>query len=208
MAKPNIGLLKQQYGKIYSVSIRGVDYIFRSLTFAEFDEASSANSDEWSAADAEEGLVLKAVLWPEETDFDTLPAGVVTTLANEILDVSGFTDPKGAKASLDEKREQAAYVRNIMKAFVLAAMPTYTEEQLDQYNFEQLAAKVALAEKVLEIQKAVANPNIDNITLLINDPDEEQEQAEEAVEHFNKTRQPGTATAQDPIAARLHGALG
>lgn len=195
---------KQDYGQVYSVTDRGDEYVFRALTYREFDIVVRTSPE--SSAEAEEEVVNQGLLYPEELP-PRAPAGLVTSLAERIMEVSGFGSPKRMKAVLEQKRVAASSdLRTLMKAFIMASMPIYTEEELDDYTFDQLAWKLALAEQVLKVQQS--SIGIENeIKLDIIDPEEEEEKAAQERQLHAVAKKEGTAGFNDPIAARLHQAL-
>lgn len=196
---------KSTWGSIFAVEIRGQEYIFRAATFGEYKDATTQRED-WSSAEAEDKLVAACLLYPKE-NFDRLPAGVITALAEEIIVVSGVGDPRHAKGVIEAKREEALGVEYLMKAFIIATMPTYNDADLDNYTFEQLAMKVALAEKILEVKRGNYLSKIP-VTLEIIDPEEEAARLEaERTKHATQQK-PGQAGFDDPIARKLHQALG
>lgn len=195
---------KSQWGAIYTAEIRGKEFVFRAATFAEHREATRPRSD-WSSADAEDKLVQACLLYPTE-DFDRLPAGIITSLAEEIVNVSGLGDPQHAKGVIEAQREVVQGVEYLMKAFVIATMPTYTDDQLDHCTFQQLALKVALAEQIIKVQQAVMTQG--EITLDIIDPEEEAARQEAERTKHATGKKSGQAGFDDPIARKLHQALG
>ena len=186
---------KRKYSDIYQVEIGGTKIIFRALTFLEFDELSIAE-DYTSSVDSEEEIVKTALLYPEFDELGTLGAGVVSSLAEEIIEESCFFDVKKSAAKLEEQRESISDIRNLMKAFVLAAMPVYKEEELDRQTFVQLSHKVALSEQILEMnfysQRGVFSEEAKPPVLVLIDPEEEV----------------AKKAGMDPIAEKLHQAFG
>lgn len=107
---------------------------------------------------------------------------------------------------MEEKRINASQVRSLMKAFVLATIYTETPDSLDELTFSQLAEKVALSEKIIEIKQSINGIQPTNITLALIDPEEEEQKRQEAIEKFEKSRKEGEARIDDPIAHKLWGA--
>jgi len=107
---------------------------------------------------------------------------------------------------MEEKRINASQVRSLMKAFVLATIYTETPDSLDELTFSQLAEKVALSEKIIEIKQSINGIQPTNITLALIDPEEEEQKRQEAIEKFEKARKEGEARIDDPIAHKLWGA--
>lgn len=175
------------------------------MTFAEFDRISEHQNAGESNEDIEELIIKSAVIYPDDLNLDKYPAGMISALAEEILSESGFADPSKAKSVLDQKRADAAQVRSLMKAFVLATITSYTPEDLDNLTYPKLAEKVALSEKIIEIQQAILAIEPTNVSLKLIDPQEETEKVKQKVENYNKSRKDGEAKYEDPIAQKLWG---
>jgi hypothetical protein len=126
-------------------------------------------------------------------------------LAQQIVDFSGFYSAKIAKNILDNKRQQANQVRSLMKAFVLATINSYSPEDLDEMTFSQLAEKVALSEKIIEIQQGINGVQSTNLTLQLIDPEEEELKQKASAARHNLSKKQGEATYEDPIAQKLWG---
>ena len=149
--------------------------------------------------------MLSSIVYPEDFDISHIPPGAVSSLCEEIIEFSGFSSPRVAKKILDQKREKASSVRSLMKAFVLATIHTYTPEFLDDLTYSQLAERVALAEKIIEIQQATAGMESTNVTLALIDPEEERQREAEKAARYNASRKEGEAAYEDPIARKLMG---
>lgn len=198
--------IKNKYGSVFQTSIRKQEVVFRELTFAEYDKiAEYQKSFDHSSADVEELIIKFAVVYPENLDLDSYPPGIVSSLAEEILEESGFSSAKRAKAILEKMRRQAAEVRNLMKAFVLATMPKYSPEDLDNMTFSKLAENVALAEKIIEIQQGINGIAPTDLSLQLIDPEEEVQKEKDFANRFNASRKEGEAKFEDPIARKLWG---
>lgn len=131
--------------------------------------------------------------------------GAVSGLSEKILEFSGFSSPKKTKQILDEKREQASHVRGLMKAFILATIHTDTPEHLDSLTYSQLAARVALAEKIIEVKQAILGIESTNVNLQIIDPEEEMQKQQQSAARHNASKSEGAAGYNDPIAQKLWG---
>jgi len=201
--------LKNKYGKLYSVSIKGIDFIFRELTFKEYNGILYHQEyDSLSSADIEDLIISCAVVEPENFDISKIPAGTVSILAQEILDLSGFFTPKIAKSILDQKRIESNDVKNLMKAFVLATITSYSPEDLENMTFSQLAEKVALSERIIEIRQGMNGIEPTGISLSLIDPEEEILKEKDRAKRHNESKLPGAAEYDDPIAKKLWGASG
>lgn len=186
---------KEQYGPIYQVD----EFIFRAVTLRE---SGSIFLSKLSPIEKEEQLVKSAVLWPEDFDVDFAPAGVVSAIAEEVRNASGLGSPKAAKDLLDQLRENTSgSIFSLMKAIVIAAMPTYSEEQLEGLTFPKLLEKVVMAEEVLRVHQATMTGG--EVLLDLIDPEEEALKEEQLATHKNALRKPGQAVHGDPIAQKL-----
>ena len=132
---------------------------------------------------------------------------MVSSIAQEVLDASGFQSARVAKRILDSKREIAGEVRTLMKAFVLATISTYSPEDLDNMTFSQLSERVALAEKIIEIKQNINGIESTNIKLELIDPQEEVEKERIKATNYNASRKQGEAAYEDPVARKLWGGM-
>lgn len=198
---------KSIYGHVYSVTIKGIDVFFRELTFKEYDQIIYNREIEGSSsADLEDLIIEKAIIYPENFDLNKISPGAVTSLAKEILDMSGFSSVKQAKHVLEEKRQEVEEVKNLMKAFVLAAMDGYTLDDLENMTFSKLAEKVAIAEKVIDIKQAINGIESTNIRIQLIDPEEEELKQKISAARHDASKPQGAAGFNDPIAQKLWGA--
>lgn len=198
--------LKKTYGNIYSVTVKGTDVVFRELTFAEFNQIQYYQDlDGYSSADVEDLILSMAIVYPSDFDLNKIPPGAVSSLAQDILDLSGFFSPSLAKNVLESKRLEINEVKNLMKAFVLATITSYSVDELDEMTFSQLAEKVALSEKIIEIKQAINGVQPSNISLQLIDPEEEIEKEKSKAARHNASKMPGAAKYEDPIAKKLWG---
>lgn len=198
--------LKSKYGNIYSVSIKGRDVVFRELTFKEYNKILYLQGlDGFSSADIEDLILSFAIVYPEQFDVMSIPPGIVSSLSQEILDISGFFTVSLAKSILEQKRYEATEVKNLMKAFVLATISTYTPEDLEDMTFSELAEKVALSEKIIEIKQSMNGLEPSNLSLQLIDPEEEKEKEKVKAARHNLSKKEGEAAYEDPIARKLWG---
>lgn len=198
--------LKKKYGNLYSVDIKNSDVVFRELTFREYDLIMYYQElEDYSYADVEDLVLEYAIVYPDNFDLNKIPAGLVTTLAQNILELSGFFSVKIAKRILEDKRIQMTEVRNLMKAFVISAMPSYISDTLDEMTFSELAEKVALSEKIIELKQSTYGIQSNNLKLELIDPEEESLKQEKVKEVHNKAKPQGAAGIDDPVAQKLWG---
>jgi hypothetical protein len=198
--------LKRKYGNIYSVEIKNITLVFRELTFKEYNQVLYYQElDDSSSADLEDIILQFAIVYPENFDINRIPPGNVSTLSEDILELSGITSARVAKQVLENKRSEATEVKNLMKAFVLATISSYSPDQLEEMTFSQLAEKVALAEKIIEIKQGINGIESTNLTLQLIDPEEELEKQRTSAARHNLSKKEGEAVYEDPIAQKLWG---
>lgn len=196
--------LKQKHGPLFATSVKGIDLLFRELTFEEFDKISKIqDGGNFSSADAEDKILEYTLVYPDANALNRIPAGAVSSLSQEILDASGFASARTAKRILEEKRAAAGEVRSLMKAFVLATIHAYKPEDLDKMSFSELAEKVALAEKIIEITQTMNGMQPSEMKLDLIDPEEEAEKERMRAANYNASRKQGEAAYEDPVARKL-----
>lgn len=194
---------KLKYDEVFQVQAGDTIFVFRALTFKEFDDMAVAVEHK-SVADLEDLIVQRAVLWPENIDWDYKSPGLITSLAEEINSVSCFgSDVSRSKEVLNEWRMKVSGTRGEMMTFVLFALQQYKVEDLEDLTFYQLAKLVAYAEKAIYLRQISEGVEIrEPIRLVLYSPEE--------IEMMNqqKISDGGTATRGDPIAQRLMEAMG
>lgn len=154
---------QKEYKYIYSIEIASQQYVYRALTLSEINEID--NNPDISSADVEDIYVQTAVLYPQDFDINRLKAGHVTQLAEEIMKISGITDPVFITSSLDQDREEMTNAINMMKVFIISAMPTYNDEYLDSLTVRELIFKTALAEQILTLNQQIQGIQTEGVKL-------------------------------------------
>lgn len=195
---------KKEFKEVFSITAKGQLYYFRSLRVAEL-EALPLGKDGVGALDVEDLVLGLGILWPTAIEFDSIPAGIASTISEEILTASGFSSPKVAKEFLEGEKAKTDDLFILMKAYIIAAMPAYKEDDFDHLTFRELARKVALAEKVLEVHQA--SYQSESVTLDLIDPEEELEEEQKKARKHNSMKTDGHASYDDPVARKLHQAL-
>lgn len=100
--KADISNEKTKGNMVYSIELNKMVYVYRSINRKEYRLIQQAlatrvtdNKEEVLRDDGEEDLVFKALLNPKflsKTELSSLPAGIVTKLAELIMKASGFGD--------------------------------------------------------------------------------------------------------------------
>ena len=190
----DIARWKSEFGEVFSIG----GFIFRPLKVSE--HKTLIQHKEWDPAESEDYIVDAALLYPEFSDLET-KAGLISSLAEEILNISCYgSDISFAINAMNQARSSVDQVINLMKVFIIAGMPAYSDESLDGYNFFQLANKVAMAEKIINVRQG-------GVSLELVDPAEEAEKEKERMVRELATKKAGQATSTDPIAQKLRSGL-
>lgn len=142
---------KSKYGKVFSVDTNSEEFIFRPLTKKEVSTFSEKAKYQ-NTAELEEEVILTCVIWPEEINFDEHSAGFVSSLCAEIRECSGYEDTEIFESILETARDNANKVTNLMKAFIIAAMPKFNPSDIEELSLYKTIEYFALAEKILELQ--------------------------------------------------------
>lgn len=168
---------KIKYREIYKVSIGGKEYHFRALTLKEIEDIDLIGAEEGSG-ELEDFYVSTATLDPPGIDLDSIKPGYVSALANEIEAVSGLGEVNFIIHWLNTERQSAETdIIIMMKAFILAAIPNTSYEELDNMIVKDLIKRVIVAEKVLTIQQEVSGIQGAGVQFSITLQGEEEKEA-------------------------------
>ena len=89
---------KTKYGEVYMLNVAGDDYYYRPLKRAEYK--TILQTPEASPSFREEQIVQRCIIHPaiDPASMSALKAGVITTLTDYVMLVSGFgTDSEPVK---------------------------------------------------------------------------------------------------------------
>ena len=192
-----IAAWKTEHNEVFSAHLGGKDYIFRAVTFAEYE--STLDGPDWSSADAEDELVRIAVLWPQDVDPAKMSAGAVSSLASSISAESGFNNAYRTIALLEEWRTKYSGLRGQMDAVIMTGLPNLDPKSLRHMTMYEKAEMCVLAENVINMRlQANGVPDAD-FKLEVYTPEEI------AAMNAQKISDDGNATVSDPIAQKLLG---
>lgn len=150
---------KQRYGKVFAAEDMGTVFYFRPMTNADLKLIRNL-TNRLSSFELEEMLIDRCVIWPLNHDYDLHSAGFVSSLCDEIRENSAFDDPDRFLELIDEARNAATKVTILIKAMIIAAMPTVSSDDIDNMSLYKLTETLALAERVLEIQRLESPPKL------------------------------------------------
>jgi len=188
--------LKEKHPHVYAVKTAGGIFAVRPLVWNEFLLAQEKVQREVLP---ELFIVKSALLWPEEIPGDA-PAGIISTLAASILDISGFQNPVALDAAMAmADYELATDPSYTMIMLICKAFPAYKPEDLFNMPFLDLVQRFKMAEKMLGLdqveqqpvkrqRRVSAAPPIEDSEVAVFGPDEEF--IPEVVSSPNTTRDP------------------
>ncbi len=134
---------------MYSTVADGKTVVFRPLTWQEQHSLVEGATEDCEQAD---NIVETCLLYP---DYDSLiedfDAGVVETLATEIVNASGFSSVEAFNEGLIWAREETKKVEYEVIAAICKAFPAYTPEAVYDLQFLDIMVRLAIAEKILGI---------------------------------------------------------
>lgn len=92
MTQEQIQEAKLKYGKIFKLTINGIEWYYRAMSRPEFKEYTSEQIGEnKTQLDLEDLVFIKCNL-NGLTTVDSIPAGVVSLVADAIMKATGFTE--------------------------------------------------------------------------------------------------------------------
>lgn len=139
--------LRARFDHTYSVEREGVEFIFRPLTWDEHRILVERGGEDPEQADT---IVRTVLLYPAYKDVvDTVDAGVIESLATEIVGVSGFSSVEAFNQGLEWAREEVNKVEFEVVGAICKAFPAYKPEDVYAMSFLDLMVRLAMAEKVL-----------------------------------------------------------
>lgn len=198
--KRDIAGWRHEYGRVFTATVRGEDWYFRPLAVGEYEEVLALEYD--PTCDSESLVVEKTLLHPSFELAESRPAGVITTLAGEILSSSGFANAEVLQSYLDEHRQHIeASVIEMMYATIIAAMPMNSIEELRKLTLDSLLYRVAMAERVIAIHQTSVQSEV---YFVLGVPGGEEEASQQAdTQSESEPWMPGQVRQGDPIAEKL-----
>jgi hypothetical protein len=167
---------KKEYRHIYTVELGEQQFVYRALTVEEINQIDDISGG--SSVEMEDLYVQTAILYPQNFDINTVKAGYVTQLAEEVMRVSGLIDPDFINSALQEERETVSNLINMMKIFIISAMPTYNDEFLDTLTIRELISKTVLAEQILTLNQQIHGIATEGVKLELNSEEKQPSQKE------------------------------
>lgn len=159
----DLAALKRDYRFIFCTQIAGMMIYWRPLTLREHDIYHKLTLLELvPIGKLQDKIFREIVLDPSIIDaMNTSPPGVVASIANAALAVSGNLlqdedDMDRMNFDLDSMREavsESPYEQFVM--LVCRAFPTYTPSDLEQLEYQELLRLVIMAEQIVGLEDPI-----------------------------------------------------
>lgn len=128
------------------------DFIFRLLTFSEFDTFSKIAR----LGDVSDLVVRTTLLYPREpwdkNPIQRVEAGFFEEVAGMIIDSSGFENKKGMFAGLGEGRTLSNTIYGAAQMFICKAFPGVTPELIGRMTMPEMFRYLAMSEQMLSVE--------------------------------------------------------
>lgn len=155
MIYENIVGLRRRYGDHWATSFpNDLNIPWRQLTLQEFiDFQNQLASGKYTLADIEDEIFCLTVLDKTfTTNIDILPAGMVSSVVAQVLQVSGSGIPEQISADLNLAREQVGSFFYSAVTLICSVFPAYKPEDVLSLNYDVFLMRLAMAEaRLLEL---------------------------------------------------------
>ncbi len=151
---------RKRYGSNWLTSFGNFDIPWRQLTLQEYlDYNNLFATGQLNTSDIEDEIFNKIVLEDLYRDnIDILPAGVVTSIVAQTLEVSGTLLPERIQEDLNLARAQVQDFVSSAVLLICSVFPAYKPEDIFNLNWETFMKRLALAEKRLLELKVLGEP--------------------------------------------------
>lgn len=138
---------------IYFLNVRGLEFIFRPLTFDEYTTIKDLEGYLDGAA-VNDTICIMCLVYcsdqaPGEYVSNCKHAFDVDHIAQHILNMSGFDSQDMFMAILTEKRKEASQLRSLLEIYICSAFHTLSPVDLKRMTLEELLELFAKAEEAL-----------------------------------------------------------
>jgi hypothetical protein len=143
---------RKRYGDNWlTIFPESLEIPWRQLTLQEFlDYDSLFRSGRYTAVEVEDEIFCTAVLNSTYIEnIDILPAGVVSVVASQILEISGVQSPEQITQDLNLARDQVQDFISSALTLICSVFPAYTPEAVLALNYQNFMRRLAMAERRL-----------------------------------------------------------
>lgn len=145
-------LLKAEGQKvIYYINVKGLDVLFRPLTFEENNVILDLE-EHVDGATINDTIVRMTTLYFEEdleTWLATCNGFLPDHFAEKVLRVSGFNSSDALLKTINEKREEASQLESLIECYICAAFHTLTPDLCKQMTLDEQLSLLSKAETII-----------------------------------------------------------
>lgn len=174
----DLAFFKEMYRgcKIVYALFGDKEFVFKSLGRKEYQNIIELTSNEHELEDA---ICQTALVYPDDYDFAYSPmAGISTSIAPTIIEVSGFTSLDSVIEMYEDSKRKASIFDQQCMALIKMAFPEYNFEEMEEWTWEKLMDITAKAEFIVQLQ----GHNIQ----MVNRKDEVEEEAANEQDEVNQ----------------------
>jgi len=137
---------KLLYGEIYSASSDGVTFIYRRLNIEEF-----CNLELYEPGEKQETYILNSCILTTipVIDFELILPGTSTSLVNEILLKSSWSDPEMLKKHINNGRMNSNAAALQMVAMICKSFTSLNPVDIMKWSIEKICLYNGLAEQIV-----------------------------------------------------------
>jgi hypothetical protein len=150
-----IALKQKGISELFLLELRGLEFLFRPLTFAEYRTATNMD-DKLTGPLINDYIVRQGVLYGEPSGYDVdcwldkAPAIFPDQLAEAVLNMSGFQDQDLFLEILKEKRENVQKINSLIQIFICSAFRSLRPDEVDDMTLIEQLDLFAKAEEILD----------------------------------------------------------
>jgi hypothetical protein len=139
----------QLYGELYHIKVEDYDFVFRCITRGEYKEITNRCADFY---DVEEEVANLCTIFPKDIDYRDLVAGVASSVAARILEVSGIQGAYTFEDLVNLSRAEMSDVERQIDTVIMMSFPQYKYEDLQKMTRKQHLDLYAMAEWSLKLK--------------------------------------------------------
>jgi len=150
-AEKAVLVLKKEHEHLFYMHKGKFEVIFRPLTIRELKSATSAGQG-ITEVEINDWIVSKAILYVSlglPMLLEDSPAGLIDTIADRVVTLSGYSSPEDFAEGLVNARESIASVEGLISTY-LCAVFKMTPDSVQDLNFLQQMSHLALAEQIMD----------------------------------------------------------
>lgn len=131
---------------VHKIILDEIEFTVKPITRAELREIMDDYEDEWAQEDE---LVRRCVMSPTDIDLDMCPAGVISELAQRIIDVSGLGDDNIQAEMFAGAREEARTADRAFDLMIMMGLGISSIDELEAMPMDRWMLLAAMAERAL-----------------------------------------------------------